>query len=69
MNDPKIDTKSFVAALNFNKVGEVYTTEEVECIIGNLIYKGYIKGYISHERGKVVLRKTGSFQKLSEIQE
>ncbi|GBG67103.1 hypothetical protein CBR_g78884 [Chara braunii] len=31
--------------------------EEVECIMSTLIYKGYVKGYISHKNKVVVLKK------------
>ncbi|KAG8955524.1 COP9 signalosome (CSN) subunit [Tulasnella sp. 419] len=40
--------------------------EEVECMLANMIYKGYMRGYISHERQTVVLAKGDSaFPKLN----
>ena len=41
--------------------------EEAECIVANMIFKGYMKGYISHERQTVVLAKgAAAFPKLSD---
>lgn len=40
--------------------------DELECIIANLIYDGYIKGYIAHKRC-VVLKKGGSFPPLQQV--
>ncbi|GEQ68045.1 hypothetical protein JCM33374_g1711 [Metschnikowia sp. JCM 33374] len=37
------------------------TTEEVECILANLIQKKWIKGYISHSNRCIVLSKTEAF--------
>lgn len=37
---------------------------EAECLVANSIYKGYIKGYISHDTQLVVLAKTEPFPKL-----
>jgi hypothetical protein len=41
--------------------------EECICVISNLIYKDYIKGYIfqSKERKVLVLKKDGGFPSLS----
>eukprot|EP00343_Euplotes_focardii_P002023 CAMPEP_0205805266 /NCGR_PEP_ID=MMETSP0205-20121125/8441_1 /ASSEMBLY_ACC=CAM_ASM_000278 /TAXON_ID=36767 /ORGANISM="Euplotes focardii, Strain TN1" /LENGTH=63 /DNA_ID=CAMNT_0053076215 /DNA_START=384 /DNA_END=572 /DNA_ORIENTATION=- len=33
----------------------------MECILSGLIYKGYIKGYISHEKGLMVVAKKDPF--------
>jgi hypothetical protein len=41
--------------------------DEVECIIANLIVKGYIKGYIAHGQKVVVLSKTNPFPKLQDV--
>ena len=38
--------------------------EEVECLLANLIYKGYIRGYISHGMQTVVLANTNAFPRL-----
>uniref|UniRef100_A0A1X7TVR0 CSN12-like protein n=1 Tax=Amphimedon queenslandica TaxID=400682 RepID=A0A1X7TVR0_AMPQE len=39
--------------------------DEVECIIANLIDKGKIKGYISHNHQKLVVSKQNPFPSLS----
>ena len=31
--------------------------DELECILANLIYKGYIKGYIASEKSIIILHK------------
>ena len=35
--------------------------DEIECILANLIYRGYIRGYISHTKRVLVLSKTNAF--------
>ncbi len=42
---------------------------EVECILSNLIYKGFIKGYISHEKKILVLSKKVAFPPITEVTE
>ncbi|PXF43720.1 PCI domain-containing protein 2 [Gracilariopsis chorda] len=40
--------------------------DEVECMLANLIFNGYIKGYISHKVGYLVLSKKKPFPNISE---
>lgn len=40
--------------------------EEVECYLANMIFKGLIRGYISHEKQMVVLAATGAFPRLAD---
>ncbi|KAK0206869.1 hypothetical protein DFS33DRAFT_1373036 [Desarmillaria ectypa] len=40
--------------------------EEAECLAANMIYKGFMRGYISHEKRMVVLSNTNAFPKLAE---
>lgn len=35
--------------------------DEVECILANLIFKQYIRGYLSHEKRVLVLSKKDPF--------
>jgi hypothetical protein len=35
--------------------------DEVECILANLIYRGYIRGYLSHAKRVLVLSKRDPF--------
>ncbi|KAF8484665.1 hypothetical protein DFH94DRAFT_242785 [Russula ochroleuca] len=42
------------------------SSEEAECLVANMIYKGYMRGYISHEKQMVVLANTNAFPQLSE---
>lgn len=43
---------------------ELVDDDEAECSIANMIYKGYIKGYISREKAMVVLSAKDPFPKL-----
>ena len=40
---------------------------EVECLVANLIYRGYVKGYISHSRRILVLSKATAFPHLKTV--
>ena len=41
-------------------------TDELECIVANLIFDGFIKGYIAHRRG-VVVSKNQPFPSIQSI--
>ncbi|KKZ65906.1 hypothetical protein GX50_07621 [[Emmonsia] crescens] len=59
----RIPVAEFAAAIRLgNKVDEKapLDMDEVECFLANLIYKNLMKGYISRERGIVVLSKGGT---------
>ena len=45
--------------------GEGIDREETECFVANMIYRGWIKGYISRERAMVVLSAKEGFPKVS----
>lgn len=49
----------------FATCGEDVDRDEVECILGNLIYNGYVRGYISHGVGYLVLSKKLPFPKFT----
>ncbi|CAH3024806.1 unnamed protein product [Porites evermanni] len=55
---------AYVVALKGMKVDDVDVIE-VECIVANLIYEGYIKGYISHQHQKLVVSKQNPFPALT----
>jgi hypothetical protein len=40
--------------------------DELECLLANQIYLGYVKGYISHESRMMVLGKADPFPLKSE---
>lgn len=52
-NNPDLERK--------NKMIQVFSTDETECILANLIYSGHIKGYLSHTNGVLVLSKNNAF--------
>jgi hypothetical protein len=41
--------------------------DELECLLANLIDKGYMKGYLAHEKQFVVLSKADPFPALLSI--
>lgn len=55
----------FQAALVWQEVD--MDLDEVECIVANLIYRKYIKGYISHQHRVIVISKADPFPPLSKI--
>ena len=40
------------------------TMDEVECMVANMIYRGYVKGYIAHARHILVCSKVAPFPPL-----
>ncbi|KAI1827122.1 PCI domain-containing protein [Xylaria intraflava] len=56
----RIPITEFTAAVQMSN-GEAVDLDEVECLLANMIYKNLMKGYIAHERGVVVLSKSGAF--------
>lgn len=41
-------------------------SEEAECLVANMIFKGYMRGYISHEKQMVVLANNNAFPSLAD---
>ncbi|KAJ5893391.1 PCI/PINT associated module [Penicillium taxi] len=59
----RVPVAHFAAALRIGTPDANRTpidTDEVECLLSNLIYKGLMKGYIARERGFLVLSKNNS---------
>jgi len=56
----RIPVDHFKAAVSW-KLGIIIENQEVECYLTNMIYKGFMKGYISRERSMVVLSNTQAF--------
>jgi len=54
----------FTAAVRV--VGMDVDIEEVECYVANMIYRGLIKGYISHEKQTVVLAANDAFPRVAD---
>ncbi|KAK7470200.1 COP9 signalosome (CSN) subunit [Stygiomarasmius scandens] len=40
--------------------------EETECLLANMIFKGFMRGYISHEKQMVVLANANAFPRLAD---
>ncbi|KAI9906576.1 hypothetical protein PsorP6_003822 [Peronosclerospora sorghi] len=47
--------------------GDTVDMDEIECILTNLIFKGYIKGYMSHTKKILVVSKTQPFPPISSV--
>ncbi|KAH9844364.1 uncharacterized protein C8Q71DRAFT_696573 [Rhodofomes roseus] len=47
-------------------VGMDVSLEEAECFVANQVYKGFMKGYISHEKQMVVLSAVNAFPRLAD---
>ncbi|KAJ5157080.1 Protein CSN12 [Penicillium canariense] len=59
----RVPVAEFAAALRIGTHATGRTrvdTDEVECLLANLVYKGLMKGYIARERGIVVLSKNNT---------
>ncbi|KAL2755779.1 hypothetical protein ACRALDRAFT_1082111 [Sodiomyces alcalophilus JCM 7366] len=56
----RIRVAEFGAAISLGN-REAMDSDEVECLLANMIYKNLMKGYISREHGIVVLSKNGAF--------
>ncbi|ELU38161.1 COP9 signalosome complex subunit 12 [Rhizoctonia solani AG-1 IA] len=50
----------------FLAAGQEMEAVEAECMVANMIHKGYIRGYISHEKQTAVLSKTAAFPAFTE---
>ena len=48
--------------------GNDVSMDEAECFVGNMIYKGYMRVYISHEKQMVMLARTNAFPRLGDRQ-
>ncbi|KAI0722381.1 COP9 signalosome complex subunit 12 [Cerioporus squamosus] len=60
----RVPVSMFHAALSI--AVEDMAPEEAECLVANMIYKGFMRGYISHEKQMVVLAKTDAFPRLAD---
>lgn len=64
--DPhKIRLTDYQRSLNLCSLS--VSEDEVECILANLIYNGFIKGYLSHKVGFLVLSTKSPFPRLSGV--
>ena len=58
----RISIADFHAALKLS--GMDVPVEEAECLVANMIYKGFMRGYISHEKQMVVLAANNAFPRV-----
>lgn len=62
----QIPLEAFVTTLKFMGVTDA-DSDEVQCIVANLICQGKIKGYLSHQHQKLVIAKQSPFPPLSAV--
>ncbi|CEP12593.1 hypothetical protein [Parasitella parasitica] len=61
----RIPIQTFKKALEFE--GMNVEIEEAEWMLANMIYKGYMKGYLSHEKMFLVLSKDNPFPSVAQV--
>jgi len=61
----QVALKKFQIALEW--CGADVDADEVECVVANLIFRKFVKGYISHKNRVVVLSKTDAFPSLKSV--
>eukprot|EP00795_Rhopilema_esculentum_P016375 gene16375-7777_t len=64
MNTHQLPIEAFKVALHYMGATDV-DTDEVHCILANLIHMGYLKGYISYQHQKLVVSKKDAFPSLA----
>jgi len=67
---PRVAIPEFAAALQCAtavKEEDEDWNAEVECMLANLMDKGMIRGYLSHERQTAVLAREGAFPKIEDV--
>ncbi|XP_006813509.1 PCI domain-containing protein 2-like [Saccoglossus kowalevskii] len=60
MKTHQLPVSAFETALKFMQIDDI-DSDEVQCILANLIYQGYIRGYISYQFQKLVISKQNAF--------
>jgi hypothetical protein len=58
-SNSRINLEAFQVA--FKALDMELELDEIECILASLIYQGHILGYISHQKGFLVLSKENAF--------
>ena len=64
--EPLVNTEDVQKAFN-SRAGRVYSIEEVECLVGNLVLKGFVRGYVFPEEKKIALSKGNGFPAISKM--
>ncbi|KAI8841763.1 PCI domain-containing protein 2-like protein [Chytridium lagenaria] len=62
----RIEFSAFLSAVHFAGCTDV-DTDEVECMLANLIDKGYMKGYMSREKMTLVVSMNNAFPPISTV--
>lgn len=59
--------RSILMWMGADLASEESSMDEVECIVANLIYRKYVKGYISHQKRILVVSKQEAFPLISSV--
>jgi hypothetical protein len=57
----RIEMEAVQKGMNIRDDGDLFEPRYVECMLANLVDKGLIKGYLSHEKQMVVLSAKDPF--------
>ncbi|KAG6812094.1 hypothetical protein H0H92_004394 [Tricholoma furcatifolium] len=60
----RIPVSMFTSSLRISGIDA--SEDEAECLVANMIYKGFMRGYISHEKRMVVLAQNNAFPRLAD---
>ncbi|SAM83329.1 related to CSN12-COP9 signalosome (CSN) subunit [Ustilago bromivora] len=63
----RLSLETLHKATSSNLVGLGYELKQLEWVLATLIYKGYVKGYIAHERAILVLSANNPFPPLGSV--
>ncbi|KAI8053416.1 PCI-domain-containing protein [Syncephalis plumigaleata] len=63
--DAKVPIEKFRVALQLAHIA--LDMDATECLLANMIFKGYVRGYLSHERGYLVLSNKDPFPNLTTL--
>ncbi|KAG6910800.1 hypothetical protein DXG01_007689 [Tephrocybe rancida] len=63
----RIPISMFTSSLKISGIDA--SPDEAECLVANMIYRGFMRGYISHEKQMVVLAQTNAFPRLVDRQQ
>lgn len=61
----RIPITMFHSALQISGIDVVQ--DEAECLLANMIFRGFMRGYISHEKQMVVLASTNAFPRVADL--
>ncbi|CEI99550.1 hypothetical protein RMCBS344292_13636 [Rhizopus microsporus] len=64
---PFLTFNECVKAFNFAERTNRFTIPEIECMLVSLVSQGYIRGYLHHQKQRLVLSKVNPFPPISKV--